>query len=54
MSIVLVTGGSGTLGRHLVPILGARGHTVRVLSRRPGAGTHVGDLASGEIGRAHV
>src|SRR6202042_2027949 len=47
MSIVLVTGGSGTLGRQLVPILGARGHTVRVLSRRPGAGTHVGDLASG-------
>jgi uncharacterized protein YbjT (DUF2867 family) len=47
MSIVLVTGGSGTLGRHLVPILGARGHEVRVLSRRPEAGTHVGDLASG-------
>ena len=47
MSIVLVTGGSGTLGRHLVSILGARGHEVRVLSRRPGVGTHVGDLASG-------
>jgi uncharacterized protein YbjT (DUF2867 family) len=48
MSIVLVTGGSGTLGRHLVSILGARGHEVRVLSRRPGGGTHVGDLASGD------
>jgi uncharacterized protein YbjT (DUF2867 family) len=47
MSIVLVTGGSGTLGRHLVPVLAGRGHEVRVLSRRPGAGTHVGDLASG-------
>jgi uncharacterized protein YbjT (DUF2867 family) len=47
MSIVLVTGGSGTLGRHLVPILAARGHEVRVLSRRPGGGTHVGDLATG-------
>jgi uncharacterized protein YbjT (DUF2867 family) len=47
MSIVLVTGGSGTLGRHLVPILAGRGHQVRVLSRRPGAGTHVGDLATG-------
>lgn len=47
MSIVLVTGGSGTLGRHLVPILAGRGHEVRVLSRRPGAGTHVGDLATG-------
>ncbi|MGH3393395.1 MAG: SDR family oxidoreductase, partial [Streptosporangiaceae bacterium] len=48
MSIVLVTGGSGTLGQHLVPILAERGHEVRVLSRRPGAGTHVGDLATGE------
>jgi uncharacterized protein YbjT (DUF2867 family) len=47
MSIVLVTGGSGTLGRHLVSILGARGHEVRVLSRRPEGGTHVGDLATG-------
>jgi uncharacterized protein YbjT (DUF2867 family) len=47
VSVVLVTGGSGTLGRLLVPILAARGHEVRVLSRRPGAGTHVGDLATG-------
>jgi uncharacterized protein YbjT (DUF2867 family) len=47
MSVVLVTGGSGTLGSKLVPILAARGHQVRVLSRRPGAGTHVGDLATG-------
>jgi uncharacterized protein YbjT (DUF2867 family) len=47
MSIVLVTGGSGTLGRHLVPILARRGHEVRVLSRRRGVGTHVGDLATG-------
>ena len=47
MSIVLVTGGSGTLGRQLVPILRARGHEVRVLSRRPEGGTHLGDLVSG-------
>jgi uncharacterized protein YbjT (DUF2867 family) len=47
MSIVLVTGGTGTLGQALVPILASRGHDVRVLSRRPGAGTHTGDLASG-------
>lgn len=47
MSVVLVTGGTGTLGRRLVPILAGRGHEVRVLSRRPGAGTHVGDLATG-------
>jgi uncharacterized protein YbjT (DUF2867 family) len=47
MSIVLVTGGTGTFGQALVPILASRGHEVRVLSRRPGAGTHTGDLASG-------
>ena len=47
MSVVLVTGGSGTFGRKLVPLLAERGHEVRVLSRRPGAGTHVGDLVTG-------
>lgn len=30
---VLVTGGTGTLGRHLVPLLEADGHAVRILSR---------------------
>jgi uncharacterized protein YbjT (DUF2867 family) len=49
---VLVTGGTGTLGRHVVPLLRAAGHRVRVLSRTardPGAGVeHVlGDLATG-------
>ena len=48
MSIVLVTGGTGTFGQALVPVLASRGHEVRVLSRRPGAGTHTGDLTSGE------
>lgn len=47
MSVVLVTGGSGTFGTKLVPLLAERGHEVRVLSRRPGAGTHVGDLVTG-------
>ncbi|MEV0706390.1 SDR family oxidoreductase [Nocardia aurea] len=47
MSTVLVTGGTGALGRHIVESLRARGHEVRVLSRRAGAGTHVGDLSTG-------
>lgn len=47
MSTVLVTGGSGTLGRELVPLLEAAGHDLRVLSRKPGKGTHTGDLTTG-------
>lgn len=47
MSVVLVTGGSGTFGRALVPILAGQGHQVRVLSRSPDRGTHVGDLSTG-------
>ncbi len=47
MSTVLVTGGTGALGRHVVASLRERGDDVRVLSRRPGAGTHVGDLNTG-------
>src|SRR5437588_12805637 len=35
MATVLVTGGTGVLGAYLVPRLVARGHDVRVLSRRP-------------------
>jgi uncharacterized protein YbjT (DUF2867 family) len=35
MADVLVTGGTGTLGRRLVPRLLAVGHQVRVLTRRP-------------------
>jgi uncharacterized protein YbjT (DUF2867 family) len=41
---VLVTGGTGTLGRRLVPLLG----DARVLSRRDGPGRLVGDLDTGE------
>ena len=46
---ILVTGGTGTLGRLLVPRLRAAGADVRVLSRQEHAGSgHVrGDLATG-------
>ena len=47
MSTVFVTGGTGALGRHVVTRLQERGDEVRVLSRRWGAGTHVGDLNTG-------
>ena len=47
MSTVLVTGGTGVLGTVLTPELRRRGHDVRVLSRRSGAGTHLGDLSAG-------
>jgi uncharacterized protein YbjT (DUF2867 family) len=47
MSTVLVAGGTGALGRHVVVRLRERGDEVRVLSRRQGAGTHVGDLNTG-------
>ncbi|MFI8948839.1 SDR family oxidoreductase [Streptomyces sp. NPDC053750] len=50
---LLVTGGTGTLGSHVVPLLRAAGHEVRILTRRarPAADgvTYVtGDLLTGE------
>jgi uncharacterized protein YbjT (DUF2867 family) len=54
MADVLVTGGTGMLGRLLVPALVGAGHRVRVLSRRaapdlPGGTSAVrGDLRTGE------
>lgn len=53
MAVVLVTGGSGTLGRALAPLLLARDHEVRVLSRHPerrlpvGASAWRGDVRTG-------
>jgi uncharacterized protein YbjT (DUF2867 family) len=49
LSVVLVTGGTGTLGRAVVPALRDRGHDVRVLSRRAESepGRVVGDLSTG-------
>jgi uncharacterized protein YbjT (DUF2867 family) len=45
-TVILVTGGTGTLGQRVVPRLQAAGHEVRVLSR--GVGPFTGDLATGE------
>lgn len=54
---ILLTGGTGTLGRLVVPLLREAGHPVRVLSRRradrgadPGDGVELvtGDLATGD------
>ncbi|GAA2891911.1 MULTISPECIES: SDR family oxidoreductase [Streptomyces] len=52
-SSILVTGGTGTLGGHVVPLLRAAGHDVRILSRnaRPaadGVDYVTGDLLKGE------
>ncbi|RIV41542.1 SDR family oxidoreductase [Micromonospora radicis] len=49
---ILVTGGTGTIGRLVIPLLGAAGHPVRSLSRRggadsPGVEQVVADLATG-------
>ncbi|CAN5365532.1 NAD(P)H-binding protein [soil metagenome] len=46
-STILVTGGTGTLGRPTVAALRDAGHDVRVLSRAAGNGRLVGDLATG-------
>ena len=53
MKITLVTGGTGTLGRLVVPRLRAAGSAVRVLSRHKGASADgveavTGDLSTGE------
>jgi len=48
MSTILVTGGTGTLGRPTVALLRAAGHEVRVLSRTSAPGHLPGNLASGE------
>ncbi len=44
---ILVTGGTGTLGRPTVALLRQEAHDVRILSRTPGEGRIVGDLSTG-------
>jgi uncharacterized protein YbjT (DUF2867 family) len=58
-SPILVTGGTGTLGRHVVPRLRDAGRDVQVLSRRrhppeDGVEFMTGDLATGEGAQAAV
>lgn len=48
MRTILVTGGTGRLGRPTVTKLRAAGHDVRVLSRRSGPGLTTADLTTGE------
>src|SRR5206468_1891121 len=52
MTLVLVTGGTGHLGRDLVDRLVQKGHRVRVFARSPRSDANVewavGDLATGE------
>src|SRR5918994_919124 len=50
MAELLVTGGTGVLGREAVPALRAAGHKVGVLSREPGDGDVVGDLSEPDAG----
>src|SRR5438270_14047562 len=45
---VLVTGGTGALGREVVVDLRTAGHRARVLSRQPGTG---GDWVQGDVAR---
>jgi uncharacterized protein YbjT (DUF2867 family) len=49
MRTILVTGGTGTLGRPTVAHLRAAGHQVRVLSRKPGSDLATNDLATGDL-----
>jgi uncharacterized protein YbjT (DUF2867 family) len=50
---IFVTGGTGTLGSHTVPLLSAAGHDLRILSRsaredREGVEYVIGDLLTGD------
>ncbi|MFY1576850.1 SDR family oxidoreductase [Verrucosispora sp. WMMD703] len=46
---VLVTGGTGTLGGHVLPRLSAAGHTVRVLSRKTHRGVDGVEYVTGDL-----
>ncbi|MFC7495391.1 MULTISPECIES: NAD(P)H-binding protein [unclassified Nocardioides] len=46
---VLVAGATGFIGRHLVPALVARGHTVRAMTRRPESYDGPGEPVGGDV-----
>lgn len=48
MKTILVTGGTGSLGRPTVNALRAAGHSLRILSRQAGPDHVRGDLTTGE------
>ncbi|WP_329053103.1 NAD(P)H-binding protein [Streptomyces violaceus] len=48
-SSILVTGGTGTLGGHVVPLLRAAGHDVRILSRNARPAADGIDYATGDL-----
>ena len=48
-SLILVTGGTGTLGRHVVACLRDAGRDVRVLSRRPHQAAHGIEYVTGDL-----
>ncbi len=51
MATILVTGGTGRLGRHVVPLLRTAGHPVRVLTRHTTDGESGVDYRLGDIAR---
>jgi uncharacterized protein YbjT (DUF2867 family) len=50
-SLILVTGGTGRLGHLVVPLLRDAGGQVRVLSRRPHAGTDEIEYVTGDLAK---
>ena len=48
-SPILVTGGTGTLGAHVVPLLRASGHEVRILTRHARSATDGIDHITGDL-----
>ncbi|MBR8643484.1 SDR family oxidoreductase [Streptomyces tuirus] len=46
---ILITGGTGTLGGHVVPLLRASGHDVRILTRHPRPDTDGVEYVTGDL-----